>query len=145
MEMTQELVPLMLRGSLGLFFAFSGYHKLFNASRRQTLKDTFTADKVKPLSFFMWAIPLGEMFGGAAVLMGFLTAVASMGLIAICGGACALDGMKRIKEWKPLDAADAVDDMLYLPEFLYIVMLTVLIMVGAGTFSFDHLISGFIR
>lgn len=135
--MNTELVSLMLRTSLGLFFLCSGYHKIFNQDRRAALKATFIADGVyKPA--MMWVIPLAETFGGLALLLGFLTQVAGVGLIAVCLGACAVDGVKRIKEWKPVDRADVIDDALYLPELLYIVMLTSLVLIGAGSFSVDH-------
>lgn len=135
-----ELVSLMLRLSLGLFFAFSGYHKLFNDQRRASLKATFVADGVyKPA--MMYVIPLGEGLGGMALLLGFLTPVAALGLVAICLGACAFDGRKRVTAEAPLDTADRVDDWLYLPEFLYIVMLTSLALIGAGSFSVDALLT----
>lgn len=137
--MNTEIASLLLRTSLGLFFLFSGYHKIFNQSRRATLKATFVADGVyKPA--MMWVIPLAESFGGAALLLGFLTQIAALGLIAVCLGACAFDGVKRIKQWSPIDKADVVDDVLYLPEALYIVMLTVLALIGAGQFSIDNML-----
>lgn len=129
------------RLALGTFFAISGYHKLFNATRRKSLAETFKADGCYS-PFTMAAIPLGEALGGLALLAGFLTPLAACGLIAICGGACLLDGTKRIKAWAPLDAADEVDDFLYLPEVLYVVMLGFLILAGPGQWSIDALVFG---
>lgn len=137
---SSEAASALLRMSLGLFFLFSGYHKIFNKDRRATLEQTFKGDGVYNPAM-MWVIPLAETFGGLALLIGFMTRLADVGLIAVCLGACAFDGMKRIKAWKPLDKADAVDDLLYLPEALYIVMLTVLFLVGAGSFSIDAVIA----
>lgn len=130
------IFQILFRLVLGSFFLFSGYHKLFNQSRRATLESTFKADKVYSPSL-MWAIPLGELFGGAALLLGFLTPLACAGLILICAGACAFDGSKRVKQWQPLDWADLVADYEYLPEVLYIVMLIALALMGAGQFSVD--------
>lgn len=132
------VVALVLRAALGSFFLISGYHKLFSPARRASLAETFKADGCYNPAM-MWVIPLGEFFGGAALLLGVLVPVASTGLIAICLGACVFDGVKRIKGWKPLDAADAMDDVLYLPEVLYIVMLMALIAVGSGPYSADAL------
>ena len=135
-----DAASLVLRGSLGAFFAISGYHKLFNKTRRASLKDTFVADGVyKPA--LMYVIPAGEFLGGLALLIGFLTPLAAAGLIAICAGACKFDGFKRIRDWKPLDKADVLDDVLYLPEALYILMALVLILVGPGPLSVDSLIA----
>lgn len=129
-----------LRVALGGFFAISGFHKLFNKDRRAALKATFDADHVKGEAEMMFAIPMGEMFGGMALLSGFMMPVAAIGLIAICLGACALDGRKRVADWKPLDPADRLDDWLYLPELLYVVMLAVLVILGAGQLSIDAMI-----
>lgn len=135
-----EAVRIGLRASLGAFFAFSGYHKIFAPSRRATLAATFKADGVYNPAM-MWAIPLGELFGGLALALGVLTPLACVGLIAICLGACALDGRKRVADWKPLDAADRVDDWLYLPEALYVLMLAALALLGAGSFSIDAIVA----
>jgi uncharacterized membrane protein YphA (DoxX/SURF4 family) len=142
--MQYELVSLALRLSLGLFFMFSGYHKLFNDQRRKTLAATFKADGV-PSKGLLLAIPMGEAFGGLGLLVGALTHVASVGLLLICLGACYLDGRKRVEEWKPLDWADRIDDWLYLPEFLYIVMLLVLLAVGPGSVSVDAVLWSYVR
>lgn len=124
------------RVMLGTFFAISGYHKLFNAGRRATLATTFKADGCYSPAM-MWAVPLGEFFGGLAILMGFLTPLAALGLVLICGGAVFFDGVKRVRAWRPIDRADAVDDALYLPEVLYVAMLLFLILGGPGRYSAD--------
>lgn len=131
---------LILRAALGTFFLISGYHKLFNPTRRASLEATFRADGCyNPI--MMWIIPLGEFFGGLGILVGALTPLAAAGLILICAGACVLDGAKRVRDWKPLDPADTLDDWLYLPETLYIVMLVALIAIGPGPLSIDALIA----
>lgn len=124
------------RLALGAFFTISGFHKLFNRVRRASLADTMKADGCYT-PFTMLAVPGGEMMGGLAVLIGFLTPVAAAGLIVICAGACLLDGLKRVKAWGPLDRFDWVDDVLYLPEFLYVIMLGTLILGGPGKWSVD--------
>ena len=131
-------VPAIIRFTVGPFFLISGFHKLFNPVRRHNLKLTFVADGCYNPAL-MWAIPLGEFFGGLALTVGFLTVVAAFGLVALCLGACFLDGFKRIPSMVPLDKADAVDDVLYLPEVLYIGMLWVVILIGPGALSLDHL------
>ena len=137
----QDASPLVLRGALAAFFVCSGFHKLFNPIRRATLRATFVADKAPlPVPFLMLAIPLGELFGGLAIGAGFLTSLASLGLIAICVGACVLDGSKRIASWRPLDRADYLGDVLYLPETLYVVMLLSLLLSGPGMLAVDSLV-----
>jgi len=127
---------LLDRLALGTFFAISGFHKLWNPVRRASLAETFKADGCyTPAN--MYAIPGGEFMGGLALLLGFMTPIAAAGLVIICAGACFFDGLKRIKAWAPLDRFDWVDDVLYLPEALYILLLAILIMGGPGRYSLD--------
>src|SRR5271167_3810808 len=113
---------LAVRVSIGGFFVVSGSHKLFNPMRRQSLRDTFAADGVT-FAPIMYVVPLGELLGGLGVAFGALTIFAAVGLAALCVGACVLDGFKRIRAMQPLDPADRADDVLYLPEVLYVVCL----------------------
>jgi uncharacterized membrane protein YphA (DoxX/SURF4 family) len=69
-----------------------------------------------------------------------LTFFAALGVVALCAGALALDGRKRIPSMQPLDLADRVDDALYLPEVLYIVCLVPVLSFGPGAYSLDALI-----
>lgn len=139
-----DAAALVNRLALGVFFSISGFHKAFNATRRASLRETFAADGVKSPAL-MYVIPAGELLGGLAVLAGFLTPLAAAGLIVICAGACLLDGLKRIKAFQPLDAADALDDVLYLPEALYLFMLLFLILTGPGRFSVDSYLFSLFR
>jgi putative oxidoreductase len=130
---------LVTRASVGGFFVLSGFHKLFNPTRREDLRETFVADKVR-LTPFMVLVPLGEFLGGLGVFFGALTVFAALGLAALNIGALVLDGFKRIPAMHPLDRADRIDDVLYLPEVLYVVCLLVVISFGPGAFSIDRLV-----
>lgn len=136
--MPYDIASLILRAALGVFFVISGYHKLFNPARRASLAETFRADHVySPAT--MYAIPLGELAGGLGLIVGLATPLACVGLILICAGACIVDGLKRIPAFKPLDRADYVADVLYLPEVLYVFMMCALLCLGGGKYSLDHL------
>lgn len=139
-----DVASLVDRLALGGFFTISGFHKAFNATRRASLAQTFKTDGVAS-PVMMLAIPAGELLGGLAILLGFLTPIACMGLILICSGACFLDGLRRIKEWAPLNKADALDDLLYLPETLYVLMLVTLILLGPGKWSADSYLATVMR
>jgi uncharacterized membrane protein YphA (DoxX/SURF4 family) len=39
-----------------------------------------------------------------------------------------------------IDAADRIDDWLYMPETLYVFMLIVVVSIGAGPYSLDAMI-----
>jgi uncharacterized membrane protein YphA (DoxX/SURF4 family) len=129
------------RVALGLFFAIGGYHKLFNTSRHATVTGTLREDGVHALPIMQWLLPGAEFAGGGALIIGLLSVVAAFGLFVICVGAIALDAVKRIGAWKPIDRADWLDDLLYLPEALYCVGLSVVMLAGPGPWSLDAIVA----
>jgi putative oxidoreductase len=132
---------LAIRASVGGFFVVSGLHKLFNPTRRQDLRETFAADGVT-FAPMMYIVPLGEFLGGLGVLFGALTVFAAFGLAVLCIGACVLDGSKRVRLMHPLDPTDRADDVLYLPEVLYVVCLIAVLSFGPGAYSIDAVVWG---
>jgi len=130
------------RVALGAFFAISGYHKLFNASRHATLARTLQDDGVRAVPLMQWVVPGVEFCGGCALILGLLSALAAFGLFVVCLSAFALDAIKRIRAWQPLDRADWLGDLLYIPEALYCIGLTVVMLGGPGRWSLDTLIAG---
>jgi uncharacterized membrane protein YphA (DoxX/SURF4 family) len=129
------------RVALGLFFAIGGYHKLFNASRHAALTGTLRDDGVHAVPFMQWLLPSIEFGGGWALIIGLLSVLAAFGLFVICVGALALDAVKRIRAWQPIDRADWLGDLLYLPESLYCIGLTVVMLAGPGPWSLDATIA----
>lgn len=134
------------RVALGVFFAISGYHKLFNASRHATLTRTLRDDGVHELPVMQWLLPTTEFAGGVALIVGLLSVLAAFGLFAVCFGAVVLDAVKRVGAERPLDRADWLGDFLYLPETLYCIGLTVVMLAGPGPWSLDAVVaSAFVR
>src|SRR5271170_2563791 len=84
------------RVALGMFFAISGYHKLFNASRHATLTQTLQDDGVHAVPIMQWVVPSVEFGGGCALIIGLLSVLAAFGLFVISAGAFAFDAVKRI-------------------------------------------------
>jgi uncharacterized membrane protein YphA (DoxX/SURF4 family) len=125
------------RVALGVFFAISGYHKLFNASRHATLTRTLLDDGVHAVPIMRWLLPSAEFGGGCALIVGLLSVVAAFGLFVICAGALVLDAFKRIRAWQPIDRADWLGDLLYVPEALYCIGLSVVMLAGPGPWSVD--------
>lgn len=128
------------RIALGTFFTISGYHKLFNAKRHAIIAHTMAADRVPLVGFNCWFVPSVEFSGGLALVAGLLAPLAALGLLVVCCVATLADGLKRIPKWKPIDRADYVDDVLYLPEVLYAIMLATIILGGSGPYSLDALV-----
>jgi putative oxidoreductase len=129
------------RVALGMFFAISGYHKLFNASRHATLTQTLQDDGVRAVPIMQWLVPGIEFSGGWALITGLLSALAAFGLFVICLGAVVFDSIKRVGAWQPIDRADWLGDLLYLPEALYCIGLAVVMLGGPGPWSLDAKIS----
>lgn len=132
------------RVALGAFFSISGYHKLFNPTRHATIRATLAACGVPFVPVMCWFVPSVEFSAGLALVPGILTPLAALGLIAICLVATVTDGLKRIRDWRPIDRADYADDVLYLPEVLYLVMLLTLVLCGAGRFSIDAIVASYL-
>jgi uncharacterized membrane protein YphA (DoxX/SURF4 family) len=128
------------RVAVGMFFMFSGYHKLFNAERHRLFADELRSLHVHAVGINQWWVPLVEFSAGGAVVIGLVAPLAALGLLVIILVASATSGRERIKAFKPIDRADRIDDWLYLPETLYAVMLIVVILAGAGPYSFDAVV-----
>lgn len=128
------------RLALGTFFTISGYHKLFVPSRHEAIAAEMKRLGIPFPTFNCWFVPAIEFFGGLALLSGLLAPLAAAGLFIICLVATLTDGLARIPGFKPLDKADWLDDLLYLPEVLYLLGLLIVIVAGPG-FTFIHLVS----
>ena len=125
------------RVAVGIFFMFSGYHKLFNAGRRRVFADELRSLHVPAVGINQWWVPLVEFSAGGAVVIGLVAPLAALGLLVIILVANVTSGRERIKAYKPIDKADRIDDWLYLPETLYVFMLITVIAAGAGPYSLD--------
>ncbi len=140
-----DIAMTLNRIAVGAFFMLSGFHKLFNAERHQSIVDELKALGVPRLGFNQWWVPLVEFSAGGAVLIGLLAPLAALGLLVIIIVAIATSGHQRMRAIKPIDEADRLDDFLYLPETLYAFMLILVISAGAGPYSLDALILGLIN
>jgi uncharacterized membrane protein YphA (DoxX/SURF4 family) len=88
-----------------------------------------------------WLVPSIEFGGGCALIIGVLSALAAFSLFVIWLNAFALDAIKRMSAWQPLNLADCVADVLYLPEVLYCIGLAVVMLGGPGPWSLDAVIA----
>jgi len=129
------------RVALGTFFAISGYLKLFNVTRHATLARTLQDAGVPGVPIMQWLVPGVEFSGGCALIIGLLSALAAFGLFVICLFAFKLDAIKRVDGWMPINRADWIGDLLYLPEALYCIGLAVVMLAGPGPWSVDALVA----
>lgn len=130
-----DLALAIERMATGAFFALSGFHKLFNPARHASMLETLKRDHVPALRFNEWWVPFWEFTGGTCLAVGVFSSFMAAILCIICTVACLAEARQRVAAYKPIDKADALDDYLYLPEVLYIVMLLPSVAIGNGAFS----------
>jgi len=108
-----DLAPLVLRLAIGIIFVVHGL------------------PKVKNINSFMGFIGVCELLGGIALILGFLTSWAALGLIIIMLGAI----YKKTVEWKV--PFFTLEKMGWEYDFLIIAGCLALLFVGPGSYSAD--------
>jgi putative oxidoreductase len=131
---------LLVRVSLGLFFAISGANKLFVAGGTQRMYDTLVKTKVPFPHLMTYFVSGVEFVGGFLLTVGFLSSPASAALLVDM--VVAILTTKRSAMPKGLSPLNWLDDFLYLPEALYVLFLIWLICSGPGKFSVDYWLAG---
>jgi putative oxidoreductase len=134
---------LLVRVSLGLFFAISGANKLFVAGSRHTMYETLVAAKVpfpQLMAFFVSSV---EFMGGSLLAVGFFSSLACAALLGDMVVAILTTKLSAMP--KGLSPASWVDDFLYFPEVLYVLFFIWLICSGPGRFSVDNWLAGKLR
>lgn len=123
--MTAEVAEVILESVAGTFFLISGVHKLVVKERHASLRHTLEEDHIPFVGFNEWWVPAWEVIAGLGLVVagGLVADFFALVLVCICLVATCTDGLKRIKEWHPLNVFDFLDDVLYLPEVLLLVIL----------------------
>ena len=138
-----ELEPyaiLLVRVSLGLFFAISGANKLFAAASKQTMYETLVKAKVpfpRQTAYFVAGV---EFVCGSLVAVGFLSSLGCVALLIDMIVATLTSAIATLP--KGLSSLNWLDDFLYLPEVLYVLSFIWLICSGPGKFSVDYWLAG---
>jgi putative oxidoreductase len=128
----QFSIPLA-RMSLGVFFAISGGNKLFVASRARQMYETLAGAGI-PLPHFMnYFVSSVEFISGCLLAMGLLSGLCCAALIIQMIVAITTVRLAMIPAG--LSFLDWLDDFLYLPETMYIIILMWLICSGPGRVS----------
>jgi putative oxidoreductase len=131
---------LLVRVSLGLFFAISGAKKLFVASSTETMYKTLVAAKVPFPRLTTYFVSAVELVGGCLLAVGLLSSLASVALLVDMVVAIVTTGLSTLP--KGLSPLSWLDDFLYLPEVLYALFFIWLICSGPGKFSVDYWLAG---
>src|SRR5258708_3525793 len=139
----EQYAILLVRISLGLFFAISGANKLFFAGTTQTMYETLVEAQVPfphLMTYFVSGVELGC---GSLLTVGFLSSLTCVALLVDMLVAILTTRLSAMP--KGLSALNWLDDFLYLPEVLYVLFFIWLICSGPGRFSVDYWLAGKLR
>ncbi|HEY7303927.1 MAG TPA: DoxX family protein [Bryobacteraceae bacterium] len=118
----EQYAILLVRVSLGLFFAISGANKLFVSGRTQTMYQTLVEAKVPFPHLMTYFVSGVEFVGGCLLTVGFLSSLACVALLANMLVAILTTKLSAMP--KGLSPFNWLDDFLYLPEVLYLLFLS---------------------
>ena len=136
----EQYAILLVRVSIGLFFAISGANKLFVAGGTKPIYDTLVKAKVpfpQQTAYFVAGV---EFVCGSLLTVGFLSSAASVALLIDMIVAILTEAVSTLP--KGLSPLSWLDDFLYLPEVLYVLFFAWLICSGPGRFSVDYWLAG---
>ncbi len=132
----EQYAILVVRLSIGLFFAISGAQKLFVAGGTKPVYETLVKAKVpfpRQTAYFVSGV---EFVCGSLVAVGFLSSPSSVALLTDMTVATLTEALSTLP--KGLSPLAWLDDFLYLPEVLYVLFFIWLICSGPGKFSVDY-------
>jgi putative oxidoreductase len=130
---------LLARVSLGVFFAISGGNKLFVPSRTRQMYETLAGAGIPSPHFMTYFVSSVEFISGCLLVIGLLTSLCCAALIIQMIVAIVTVQIATIPAG--LSFLNWLDDLLYLPEAMYIIILIWLICSGPGTISVDRRIA----
>jgi len=133
----EQYAILLVRVSIGLFFAISGANKLFVAGGTKPVYETLVQAFPHQTAYFVAGV---EFVGGSLVTMGFLSSPACVALLIDMTVATLTSAISTLP--KGLSPLNWLDDFLYLPEVLYVLFFIWLICSGPGKFSLDYWLAG---
>ena len=134
----QWLGLFIARLSMGLFFAISGFYKLFNPQNKQVLLDTLIQAGIPFPHFNVIFVPLVELIVGFLLIIGFFGSLMALILFVLTLIAIFTDSINKLPD--NLSFLPWLSYLLYLPEVLISIILFWLIFTGSGCLSADRLI-----
>ena len=136
----EQYAILLVRVSIGLFFAISGGNKLFVAGGTKPVYETLVKAKV-PFPHQTAYFVAGVEFGcGSLLTVGLLSSAACVALLIDMTVATLTSALSTLP--KGLSPLNWLDDFLYLPEALYVLFFVWFICSGPGRFSVDYWLAG---
>jgi putative oxidoreductase len=136
----EQYAILLVRVSIGLFFAISGANKLFVAGGTKPVYETLVKAKVPFPRLTAYFVSGVEFVCGTLVTVGFLSSPACAALMIDMIVATLTNALSTLP--KGLSPLSWLDDLLYLSEVLYVLFFAWLICSGPGKFSVDYWLAG---
>ena len=136
----EQYAILLVRFSIGVFFAISGANKLFVAGGTKPVYDTLVQAKIPFPRFTAYFVAGVEFVCGSLVAVGFLSSPACVALMIDMIVATLTSAISTLP--KGLSPLNWLDDLLYVPEVLYVLFFIWLICSGPGKFSVDYWLAG---
>ena len=136
----EQYAILLVRVSIGLFFAISGANKLFVPGGTKPVYDTLVKAKIpfpRQTAYFVSSV---EFVCGSMVAIGFLSTPACVALLVDMIVATLTSAISTLP--KGLSRINWLDDFLYLPEVLYVLFFIWLLCSGPGKYSVDYCLAG---
>ena len=136
----EQYAILLVRVSMGLFFAISGGNKLFVAGGTKLVYDTLVKAKApfpRQTAYFVAGV---EFVCGSLLAVGFLSGLACVALLVDMLVAVLTTKLSAMP--KGLSPLNWLDNFLYLPEVLYVLFFICLVCAGPGKFSVDYWLAG---
>ena len=123
---------------IGIFFCISGGTKLLVSGELRSMELTMAQSHIPFPHANAIFVSLTELACGTGLALGLLTPLCSLALGIVMIVAIATN---RIQSIQASGVLAWLDDFLYLPEVLYVIILAWLIFSGPGRYSIDGLIS----
>jgi putative oxidoreductase len=136
----EQYAILLVRAALGLFFAISGGNKLLVAGGTKPIYDTLVKAGIPCPNLTAHFVAGVELVGGCLLTVGLLSSMAGVALLIDMTVATLTESLSTIPKRVPL--LSWLDDVLYLPEVLYVLFFIWLLCAGPGRFSVDHWLAG---
>ena len=135
----EEFAALLARIALGVFFAISGGNKLFVTSQYKLMYETIVGAGIPLPHVMTYFVSSVEFVCGCLRVIGLLSILCCMAFIIDM--IVAITTVQLATITKGLSFINWLDDFLYLPEVMYIIIFFWLISSGPGWLSVDHWIA----